>query len=78
MAPSDIAKLLNERLAARLRGERRVTSYADRVEFHGALTELQIMMKELGVPMRLELQEQLAKVKFDRIEKKSRAPKTLK
>lgn len=76
MAATDIAKILNGRLEARLRGERRATSTADRAEFQGALTELEIVMKEIGVPMRPELKDKLANVKFDRAEKKSRASKS--
>ena len=76
MAEPNISKILNERLEDRLRGERRVTSTADRAEFQGALTELEIVMKELGVPMRPELKEKLEHVRFDRIEKKRRASKT--
>lgn len=56
---------LNERLEARLRGERRALHH-DRVELQGALAEIVIIMKELNVPMREDLAELLSKVKFDR------------
>ena len=49
MTDQDLTRILNDRLESRLKGHRYASTPAERIEFQGALTELEIIMNELKV-----------------------------